>query len=181
MIVLSGRRIDAPNAPESRFPLMNINRVQKELKELFVRLAADTLVCSAACGADLLALQAAGEVGLRRRVVLPFAASRFRRTSVVDRPGPWGVLFDKITMEVEAEAELIVLPGKTDDEKSYAAANAQLMSQAEQIATNHEGGSFGCAAAVVWEGAPRAGQDFTAQFRSLAQERGWPVYEVSTL
>ena len=49
------------------------------------------LVCSAACGADLIALQAAGRVSLRRRIVLPFEPSRFRDSSVVDRPGDWAL------------------------------------------------------------------------------------------
>lgn len=180
IVALAGRRIDPASPSQPRFPPENIDRVRDELRQLFLRLHARALVCSAASGADLLALDAAGEVGLRRHVVLPFASGRFRQTSVVDRPGPWGSLFDEIVIRAEAQGDLVVLPGVQNEDESYAIANARLLNETEQVANGQEG-RVGCAATVVWEGEPRPGQDLTAQFRSLARERGWPVYEVSTL
>jgi hypothetical protein len=40
---------------------------------------------SAACGADIIASEVASEIGLRRRIVLPFARDLFRETSANDR------------------------------------------------------------------------------------------------
>jgi hypothetical protein len=39
--------------------------------------SADALVCSAACGADLIALEEAERLGIRRCSVLPFSPDRF--------------------------------------------------------------------------------------------------------
>ena len=63
---------------------------------------AAVLVCSVACGADLVALEAAERLGRRRRIVLPFAAERFRMTSVTDRPGDWGPMFDRMIAAADA-------------------------------------------------------------------------------
>lgn len=180
IVALAGRRIDAANAREPRFPLNNVDRVKDELEGLLVRLNAVALVSSAACGADLLGLQVAGQLGLRRRIVLPFGAWKFRDSSVVDRPGPWGELFDAITAQVESQGDLVVLSGKPDADQSYAAANALLVEEAMQLAHESQDDSIRCAAAVVWEGTPRPGTDLTAQFAGLARAAGWPVYEVIT-
>src|SRR5215510_14628657 len=96
---LAGRRIDAADASTSRFPLANTELVRERLQALLRAEQSDALVCSAAYGADLIALDVAGALGLRRRVVLPFAAERFRQSSVTDRPGDWGPLFDQIIGE----------------------------------------------------------------------------------
>jgi hypothetical protein len=174
VVALAGRRIDVDGARESRFPLRNVGRVEEELNKLFLKLHARALVSSAACGADLLALEAAGVVGLGRRVILPFALKRFRETSVVDRPGPWGALIDKVIAEVKAHGDLVVLPGKQDDDESYTAANASLVEEAKRLADAYGGSSVRCVAAVVWEGTPRPGNDLTAQFNGLARDVAGP-------
>lgn len=74
VVALVGRRIDAVDTNESRFPLEAVPTVRRRLADLFVRERAVTIVCSAACGADLLALEEAERLGLRRRIVLPFSA-----------------------------------------------------------------------------------------------------------
>jgi hypothetical protein len=85
-----------------RFPFANVPMVQKRLEAVFRRRGISTLVCLAACGADLAALKIAGTLGLRRRIVLPFPPERFRRTSVTDRPGNWGGLYDRIIAQAMA-------------------------------------------------------------------------------
>ena len=90
VVALAGRRIDLPEAQVPRFPLENVQEVGRRICEALYEMHAVALVCSAACGADLVALEQAKQLGLRRRIVLPFAPERFRETSVVDRPGDWG-------------------------------------------------------------------------------------------
>ena len=90
IIALAGRRIDAADADTQRFPVENIELVRRRLRELFERERPEALVSSAACGADLIALDEAGALGIRRRVILPFDRRRFRETSVIDRPGRLG-------------------------------------------------------------------------------------------
>ena len=89
VIALAGRRIDAADTNPPRFPLEAVPTVRRRLADLLAKERAVALVCSAACGADLMALEEAERLGLRRRIVLPFPPERFRKTSVIDRPGDW--------------------------------------------------------------------------------------------
>src|SRR5947209_4010396 len=123
IVALAGRRIDAPDAETPRFPLRSVGSVRDRLRQVLKDRVA--LVCSAACGADLLALEQASLLRIRRKVILPFAREDFRNTSVVDRPGDWGPLFDRLLAEVEKVGDLVVLPGKPDDDQAYANANAE--------------------------------------------------------
>jgi len=106
VVALAGRRIDAPGADPPRFPPERVPAVRQRLVDMLAAERAAVLVCSAACGADLVALEAAERLGLRRRIVLPFAAERFRTTSVTDRPGDWGPLFDRMIAAAGAAGEM---------------------------------------------------------------------------
>lgn len=182
VVALAGRRIDAPGAVPQRFPLGNADRVRTDLEVLLVELQAVALVCSAANGADLLALDAAGHAALRRRIVLPFDAERFRITSVIDRPGPWGGLFDSVMQDVRERGDLVVLAGETDLTAAYAAATARILDEAEWVTqTAERHGELTPVAVAVWDGHRRGGDDATSQFASLARRRGWSLHEVDTL
>jgi hypothetical protein len=138
------------------------------------------LICSAACGADLVALEEAEHLGLRRRIVLPFSPERFRKTSVVDRPGDWGPVFDRLILAAERAGDLIVLSDDTDDDDAaYAAANEAILNEAQLIADI--GAPSRLIAVVVWEGAARAGNDATEAFRQLASIAGFEQRSVTTL
>src|SRR5438067_9574049 len=101
IVALSGRRIDAANADTPRFPLKNVALVRERIAALLQE-NVTAFVSSGACGGDLLALDQAGALGIRRRLVLPFSAARFRATSVVDRPGDWGPVYDEVVRAVRA-------------------------------------------------------------------------------
>ena len=174
---LAGRRIDAADAASSRFPLANTEIVRGRLQALLRAEGSDTLVCSAACGADLIALDVAGVLGLRRRVILPFAPERFRESSVTDRPGDWGPLFDRIIEEVRAKGDVVVLGLDEGDDATYAAANAAILDEAETLAG---GEPAQVVAIIVWEGGSRGEGDLTEAFATLARARGHPVREVLT-
>jgi hypothetical protein len=183
VIALSGRRIDAPGAPVERFPLENAAAVQDRLATLFSGRGATALVCSAACGSDLLALEAAGNLGLRRSVVLPFSRERFRQTSVTDRPGDWGAIYDRVLDAVEVAGDLVVLEDAGEGDPAYAAASEAILDRARQIslaADPGRGDSPGVLAVIVWEGKSRGDGDITAGFAALADSLRIPVVEVPT-
>lgn len=125
-----GRRIDATESNCPRFPLANVALVRRRLHTLFTEHKAFALVCSAACGADLVALEAAETLGLPRRVVLPFAPERFRKTSITDRPGDWGALYDHVIDAVQRLGDLIVLGYAAHERRAYEAANAIILDEA---------------------------------------------------
>ena len=88
VIALAGRRVDRgkKNTP-SRFPETRVPVVRREIAGLLARESALALVSSAACGADLIGLEEAERLGLRRRIILPFTPTEFRNRSVSDCPG----------------------------------------------------------------------------------------------
>lgn len=177
IIALAGRRVDSPDAKKKRFPLENVAAVRGRVNALFKECGATGVVASAACGADLIALSEARQLGLRCRVVLPFERVRFRETSVTDRPGEWGVLYDEVLDGVEAAGDLVVLKNVPADE-AYAAANGAIVLEALALAQSV------CQAAIavlVWDGASRGEDDLTEQFRDRARQCGLDVREVLTL
>jgi hypothetical protein len=174
---LAGRRIDAADAAAPRFPLANAGVVRGRLAALLRAQGSAALVCSAACGADLIALDVAGALGLRRRLVLPFASERFRETSVTDRPGAFGPLFDRIIGEVAAAGDLVLLGLDEGDDATYAAANEAILNEAERMAG---GDPSEVVAVVAWEGASRGEGDLTEAFATAARTRGHAVLEVPT-
>jgi hypothetical protein len=177
ILALAGRRVDASDASETRFPLKNVERVTQALRDLFIRKNVSALVSSAACGADLIALSEAGKLGLRRRVVLPSGREKFRAESVVDRPGEWGGLFDAVVSDVEAKGDLVGLDdyGVADP---FSATSRMILDEAVGLGRErHEA----IAAAMVWDRVSRGPEDYTAEFGEEARKRGLKVIEVSTV
>jgi hypothetical protein len=174
------RRVDPPTPDTPRFPSENVRVVRERLHSCLQHHQAVALVCSAACGADLLALDAAEALGIRRRVVLPFAPARFRGTSVVDRPGDWGPLYDHIVEAACRVGDLVVLEEAGESSTPYAAANERIIEEAMSLANGAPVLANGALAVIVWEGSPRGSDDATQQFADLARKRGLLVEEVLT-
>jgi hypothetical protein len=177
IIALAGRRVDSTDSLETRFPMHNIEKVRIRIRETFTNNAATALVSSAACGADLIALAEAGKLGLRRRVILPFNRQRFRESSVVDRPGDWGDLYDELLDRIEETEDLIVLQdGK--GEKAYSAVNCVILDEALALSREY---NEPVSAVLVWDGISRGNSDLTEEFGIEAHRRGLTVVEVSTI
>jgi hypothetical protein len=177
IIAIAGRRVDAANSQEPRFPLKNVELVKERVRAMLESEGAKGIACSAACGADLVGLEVAGELHLRRRVILPFSEAQFREGSVVDRPGDWGPLYDEVVSEVKAAGDLVFLKEMPEDE-AYVAANLAILDEAAGVAK--ESGDA-VTAALIWNKQSRGADDITEQFGTEARKRGWRVIEVSTL
>ena len=178
IIALAGRRIDAPEASVPRFPLGNVPLVEQRLAQLFEDVSATMLVSSAACGADLVALGAARGRGLRRHVILPFGRDTFRATSVTDRPGDWGSLYDRVLAEIDRDGEVATLGGQGEGAAAYLAANHAILQRA--LTRSRQSGTEAMAV-LVWEGSSRGDDDATAAFGDEARMLGLPVVTVGTL
>ena len=174
ILAFAGRRVDAPGAEPPRFPLANVDLVRTRVRALLQASSATAIVSSAACGADLIALGEAGALGLRRKVVLPFSRDRFRNTSVTDRPGNWGPVYDKILDEA---ADVIILEESPDDDAYLAANRVILEATVAWMNEFHEPGG----AVLVWEGKSKVEQDFTEKFGIEARRKRLEVFEVRTL
>jgi hypothetical protein len=174
---LAGRRIDAPGVGERRFPAQNEAVVKQRIRNMLVGTASTAVVSSAACGADILALECAEALGLRRRVVLPFSRERFRSTSVVDRGEKWGARFDAVLSKLPKD-DIIELNFDGSEDDGYAAANARILEEASQLA---EAQGQRALAAVVWNGIARGAADVTDAFQKLAAGRRMEVVSVRTI
>ena len=186
IIVLAGRRTDPLDAPVPRFPLAEGARVQQQLVDFFRREHATALVCSGACGADLLALNAAGQAHMSRYMLLPFAKERFRELSVVDRPGEWGPTFDILHKEIRGEGpdHVKVFPTTNDLVRDLVRLNVKILAKGLELAKNGAAPTAkkdGIMAVIVWEGQPRGADDFTATFAQQARDAGIPIKEIPTL
>lgn len=178
VIALAGRRIDAPGTPPV-FPLARVSVVRSAVAARLDSLGATVIVSSAACGADLLALDIARKTGRRRRIVLPFERSSFRESSVVDRPGDWGPLFDVMCDDAGRTGDLVVLGENPGTDDAYLAANERILDEALRLAGAL--GAAGVRVLVVWNGPRQHGVDATCSFVESASRRGVEWSEVRTL
>ena len=185
IVAVAGRRIDAADTAVSRFPLARVDAVRAGIREQLGRGGVSWVVSSGACGTDLLALEVAGELGLRRHIVLPFGRALFRETSVTDLPGNWGPLYDRICDEVAAVGELVDLSYPPEGERTYAETNVRIIEQALALgraeAAAQSASQPNAMALLVWDGASRGPDDLTAHFGRLARANKMPVVEVPTL
>jgi hypothetical protein len=177
VLAVSGRRIDPDGADQPRFPAGNEALVALRIRNMMLSTTTKVVVCSGACGADILALEAAAQLGLGRRLVLPFGRQKFRATSVADRGEDWGRRFDAILQQLPGE-HIVELNLQQSSDQAYATANSEILDQAEGLASVAGRRTL---AMVVWNGLSRGPTDLTDQFRKLAVDRNLEVIPVSTL
>jgi hypothetical protein len=181
IVAFAGRRIDKETAGDGepgKFPLANVPRVRRDVEQFLADRRPAAVVGSAACGADLLVLEAAGRLGIRRRVVLPFERATFRARSVTDRSGNWGPLFDGVIAEL-AGGDLIELSFDASDSTAYAQATLEICRQCETLGSFHQPHEQ-CVALILWDGETRAKRDLTRVFLNEAERRGWPTVQIPT-
>ncbi len=190
IIALAGRRIDEPQTDIPRFPAENTSLVKHRLEKVFLEKHAEGVVCAAACGADLIALEVAGNLKLKRRIVLPSSPESFRESSVTDRPGNWGEIFDRIYEILKKSGDVLVMNSNLKGNDLYLEANNEILNEAESLSVNFSGKSNRNAltnesgakvlTVIVWEGSPRGEDDITKDFADKARLRGFEVVEVLT-
>ena len=131
------------------------------------------LVCAAACGADLLALEQARKLNIRFRVILPYTPAEFRRTSVEDRPGNWGRLFDEIVNQANEANDLVVLREAVGSPSAYRNTNKAIVSHATAVGADSK------IVALVWEGVARKRGDSTAGLANMAIAAGFERRDIA--
>lgn len=178
IVALAGRRIDSPDSREIRFPLHNVAVVQQRLRAFFSSNTISTLVCSAACGIDLLALNIARDLNITRKIILPFAPDVFKIKSVDDCVGDWTSFFENLLMVSDSNAELVVLNSRDDDRQAYEKTNVEILGTAEKLAHLQNEKKI---ALVAWDGKSRGTDDASAHFLNEAKNRKFTIKEINTL
>ena len=95
VLVFAGHMVDVPGRSEPRFPAALAPAVDVAIRERLARLHQPIVYASAACGADLICIEAALDVGAEVNIVLPFDRDDFLRTSVAVGGGVWVDRFDR--------------------------------------------------------------------------------------
>jgi len=177
ILVVAGRRIDDEHADYKRFPLSAVPRVKAELKAFFETNNIDHLVSSGACGADLLAQEIADELNIDRTMVLPFSPAVFRKTSVTDRPGNWGMLFDRLVGS--SLRNLITLEFNAEDPHAYDRTTLEMLDKAQEISSRNNQQEV--MVLIVWEGKAKDRNDVTSGLLTEARRRALATKEINTL
>lgn len=102
VLVVTGHMVDQAGRETARFPAALEGAVQPVIREAIAAIRPLAAYGSAACGADILCLEAVRELGGETHVVLPFPAEEFRRTSVGIAAGDWGARFERLLEQADS-------------------------------------------------------------------------------
>jgi class 3 adenylate cyclase len=94
IVAFAGHMIDAPDRALPRFPAALVPAVRAAVREHVAQLNTPIIYTSAACGADLILIEAALDADAEVNVVLPFDREDFVRTSVATAGDDWVERFD---------------------------------------------------------------------------------------
>src|SRR6185503_9505965 len=102
---------------------------------------------------------------------LPFDADELRATSVADRPGDWGPIYDRVMTQLNPN-DIVTLSGFDAGHETYLATNHVIFDEALALARQARVETL---AVVAWEGGSRGSDDTTAAFAEEARQRGLRV------
>jgi class 3 adenylate cyclase len=113
VIVFAGHMIDRPDRPSPRFPGNLESAVAKEVREKIDKLKPGFGFASAACGSDILFLEAMLDADAEVSVVLPYEKEEFVRDSVDFIPNSdWRARYDRVLER--ATSVIIASPQKLE-------------------------------------------------------------------
>jgi len=96
VIAFSGHMIDHPARPSPRFPPDLEPQVSQALRERVASFGPSIGYAQAACGADILFLEAMQEAGMQTQIVLPFPVPDFIESSVSFAGDAWVRRFERV-------------------------------------------------------------------------------------
>jgi hypothetical protein len=96
LVMYTGHMIDQATRAVPRFPLTLERAVAAGIRQRLEEIRPLASYGSAACGSDILCLEAMREVGGETHIVLPFPAEDFRRISVDFGAGGWAERFESV-------------------------------------------------------------------------------------
>lgn len=131
--------------------------IRRELEAFDADLDGELMgICSAAAGADLLFLEACGELGIRTVVILPFGEERFRQD--FDDPAVW----ERSRQLVSAAHWSEVAPGNEDAPAAYHVVARRMLEVADRML-------------FAWDGNPARGLGGTGETVAEAAHWGTPA------
>ena len=172
VVVFAGHLIDRPGRRTPRFPPQLEPAVRNAIRSRLKKLGAGFGYSSAACGSDILFLEALIENGLEAHVVLPYDKKSFAKDSVTFLPrSKWGVRFEQVLARA---SEIITASSQRLGEGSMSFEYTNLVLQglahmkARQLETE-------VVPLAVWDQKPGDGPGGTASMIGLWQGLGLNV------
>lgn len=174
--VFSGHMIDRSDRAEPRFPAHLEHAVKNALRSVLTRHNVGFGYSSAACGSDILFLEAIFDLKAEGYVVLPYEKSSFIADSVDTVPGAnWRERCDQV-LEKATQVTVCSDRPKNDTQAAYEYANMMLrglgMIRARQVETH-------VIPIVVWDGKPGDGPGGTASMVRQWTSRGFQVETIN--
>lgn len=185
VLAAAGRRIDRVESPGTRFPASNETKVAEAIRSALHVTRPALIVASAACGADILVLEAARDLKIPTRIVLPFSRRAFRERSVADCRGDWASRYDALVADRKAEdGNLVLLTNKepaSDDQANaaYHKVTERLIEEVTNVLRRDKKANGG--ALVIWDVVRKDENDESGFFLDRARSQGWQVVEINTL
>ena len=175
VLLFTGHMLDRPDRETPRFPPDMTEAVAERIRLEIQRIAPVAAYGSAACGADILCLEAVREAGGEIHIVLPFPPDEFRRASVDFLPeGEWGHRFDRL-IEAADEIHTVSEHYATGSESTFEYTNLVLsglgMLRADMLGTSVAG-------LAVWDGARGDGPGGTGTVVDLWRDHDFDVVRI---
>lgn len=178
VVIFSGHMIDRPKHGGTRFPKQLESAVADRIRGKLDVLQAGLGYSSAACGSDILFLEAMLARRAEVTIVLPTDAALFKRESV-DVAGPagrWGERFDRV---LKAASRVIVASTTSNANSTlFGYANDLLLGMGMIRARQLDSKPIGLA---VWNGLRGDGEGGTAAAVKTWRQRGIPVEVINPL
>jgi hypothetical protein len=174
LVMYTGHMIDQATRAVPRFPLTLESAVAAGIRQRLEAIRPLASYGSAACGSDILCLEAMREVGGETHIVLPFPAEDFRRISVDLGAGGWAERFERVL----SDATSVTI---TSDHRAHGStatfeyANLVLTGKARLRAQALGTDLVGLA---VWDGKPATRASGAASLVRLWQSQGVDFEEV---
>jgi class 3 adenylate cyclase/tetratricopeptide (TPR) repeat protein len=175
VVVFTGHLIDAPDRPHARFPASSERAVFDLIKHYVGDARVKVGFSSAACGADILFLEAMLELGAEINIVLPSDADSFVQESVL--PGGNNHWVERFERVVKAAKQVLLVSQHPATEVYLAYTNVLMFGLAKARARGIEGQMR---ALAVWDGLPGAGGG-TASAIARWRSCGQPVQAINPL
>ena len=178
VLVYTGHMIDVPGRGRARFEPGMEEAVSAEIRQRLERLEPAAAYGSAACGADILCLEAVLDLGGELHIVLPFSVESFVATSVDLRKGSqWRERFNHL-LDRASEVLVIGEHPPDDDPSAFEYANLIITGlaklRAQVLDTNVEG-------IAIWDGLDAGDRGGTASVVRLWRDLGIPVEHVEVI
>lgn len=175
--VFCGHMIDNESREVARFPSSAESSVYRRIQDWLVANPVRVAFSGAACGADILFLEAALESGVEIHILLPFAAEDFIRTSVTPGGPGWlerfqRVLFKAKTLTIVNDEIADVEGSVFDFTNRMVAAKGVMMADALGLSVN---------GLTVWNGLRGDGGGGTADAVSSWLKAMIPVHVIDPL